>query len=143
MDKLIALLADLFRSLFGNRLGITGDTAAISPQLEFLQHRRELSNTKVWMLDIFEKNVVDRFTTREIFDVWSPLVINRTQAEEADVTLDGCFTRLQDLEEKGFIEMETTRQGKVWFITLIYSDTLIEREAELTVMAPIDEQDLR
>ncbi len=113
MDRLIEiianLLANLFPSLFKNETGSETVEEDVT-ELRFFRDRKEFAATKIWLLDIFEKHPDRSFTTSELYDLWMPLIINRTEATDKDITQDSCFMRLQDLVEKRFIEMPQSKR---------------------------------
>ena len=143
MDKLIGLIVDIIRKLFGQHLESEPEVSSEdTTELRLLRERKELSPTRIWLLDIFEKNPDEEYTTSELFEVWSPLVLNRTEATESDITTDSCFVRLQDLQDKGFLIMEKTRRGKMWAMSSVYREHLIVRDEDVTTFQIPDEKDL-
>jgi hypothetical protein len=141
MDKLVGLIVDVIRKLFGRNL--EPDSPEYNPdKINFLVHRKELSNIRIWILDIFEKNPTDEFTTSEIYVLIMPIIEFRTKAGESDFNQDGCYMRLEDLAEKKFLDMKKTHRGKAWIMSSSYREHFIDRSDDGTIFNSKDEEEI-
>lgn len=46
-----------------------------------------------------------------------PVLFTTEVAEQIDITQQGAFHRLQQLEEKGYLDTKSTSNARIWWIT--------------------------
>ncbi len=137
MDKLIELLVELFRKLFMPRATPIFGTI---DEVHFLRERKKLAAEKIWLLELLEAEPTFTFTTEDLYNDWLPIVLRRTAKTPEDVSLDSCFTRLDDLREKHFLKMiKDKKRGKLWTLSDAYFPFLIPRDNGMTIIQADDD----
>lgn len=102
-----------------------------SDERSFLEKRKQLTHSQVWLLDIFETSQSSSFDTYQLFDIWVPLMVERTSFSHEFFSVDGVFTRLKDLEDYNFITRFSLRGKTMWTMSDEYLADYMPRTMDL------------
>jgi len=123
MWELINKIADFLIGLF-NRYNP-------STEKSFLEKRKSLAHSQVWLLDIFETDQSLKLDTFQVFEIWEPIMVERTEHPPEFFSVDGVFTRLKDLEDDSFISRSVVRGKTMWTMSDAYVADFVPRTMDL------------